>query len=392
MSLIFGPGGQSELAGLASENPTHFQTVHSPNVEPRDVQRRFNAPMDPRAALQVSIVPAIVATLSDIDARLFYHYIDVQATISIGLETDDNPLTKHFIPIALSSALAGASEDNPAFHALKATAATNRANLMDRTGTDGSRAFREIAQASRKAAYGLLAARIEGLATAPPAEREQFAGALAIVSTLQLLMSDPQLVSLAVIDGNTRLLPRLFEAYSACLPSMSLTPREEFCIMATSLWQTWYNFTLSMCLDQPPLPPLYESLPYVPHCPDVDRIFAVAPRLAVEHMRVYRLIRDYRAAGPADALSAQLEADELITRYEVAVEATDRIAIGRIVSSSTANAADRRCTTPHSASFSSARSSRPRETTSTSARRSRTPSVCSLTSSGALKRDFSSPS
>jgi hypothetical protein len=186
MSLIFGPGGpvQSELAGLATEQVAHsFQPFqhHSPNVEPRDVQMRFNAPLDPRTALLSTISAPIIDSLSDIDARLFYHYIDVQATISIAIETDDNPLTKHFIPVALSSALAGKNEENPAFHALKASSSTHRANLMDRTGTDGAQVFRDIAHASRKSAYALLATRFEQLPTATPAEREQFGAALAIV-------------------------------------------------------------------------------------------------------------------------------------------------------------------------------------------------------------------
>lgn len=151
------------------------------------MQRRFNAPLDPRAEL-AGIIPApVLATLSDTDARLFYHYIDVQATISVGVETEDNPLSTYFIPVALSAALgesngdSGPNDGNPAFHALKACAATHRANLMDGTGTDGSAAFRQVAQSARKRAYALLAERIEVLSRASPLEREQFAGALAIV-------------------------------------------------------------------------------------------------------------------------------------------------------------------------------------------------------------------
>jgi hypothetical protein len=150
------------------------------------------------------------------------------------------------------------------------------------------------------------------------------------------------------VDGNARLLPRLFEMYAPYVGSVtSLTPHEEFFTMATSLWQTWFNFVLVVVHNQPPIPPLSEALASIPSCPDVEAIFAVSPSLAAEHMRVYKLIRAYRSRRPAEALSAQIEADELITIFEhnLAQDVKDRersdsasprekrIAIGRLVRS-----------------------------------------------------------
>ncbi|EJT50863.1 alcohol dehydrogenase [Trichosporon asahii var. asahii CBS 2479] len=280
-------------------------TAHrGPNVEPRDVQRRFNAPLDPRAEL-AGIIPApVLATLSDTDARLFYHYIDVQATISVGVETEDNPLSTYFIPVALSAALGesngdnGPNDGNPAFHALKACAATHRANLMDGTGTDGSAAFRQVAQSARKRAYALLAERIEVLSRASPLEREQFAGALAI---------------------------------TADTPSAN----ELFFISAISLYQAWYNFNLVVILDQPLMPLLCEmARDPLTLSPPVEDVFAVPPGIALEHMRVYHVIREYRGAMRDGAengrreLAAQVEADELVTSLGHAIcadlEARDR--------------------------------------------------------------------
>lgn len=318
-------------------------TAHrGPNVEPRDVQRRFNAPLDPRAEL-AGIIPApVLATLSDTDARLFYHYIDVQATISVGVETEDNPLSTYFIPVALSAALgesngdSGPNDGNPAFHALKACAATHRANLMDGTGTDGSAAFRQVAQSARKRAYALLAERIEVLSRASPLEREQFAGALAIVSLPFWVCANSQLVSLAVVDGNTRLLPRLLQAYSVRLQTADTPSANElFFISAISLYQAWYNFNLVVILDQPLMPLLCEmARDPLTLSPPVEDVFAVPPGIALEHMRVYHVIREYRGAMRDGAengrreLAAQVEADELVTSLGHAIcadlEARDR--------------------------------------------------------------------
>lgn len=164
------------------------------SVAPDDVRQRFNAPgTDPRSALQETISAPVLATLSDTDCRLFYHYIDVQATISVACEPEDNPLASYCVPVALSSAVIGRNDDNPAFHALKACAATHRANLMESTGQGDSRPFRAIAQTTRKTAYSLLAMYIQDLPRQPSLVREQFVGALLIVSHWLYLPTDGSL-------------------------------------------------------------------------------------------------------------------------------------------------------------------------------------------------------
>lgn len=287
---------------LAPERP---HVSHSPNVEPHSVQQRFNATLDTRAALRGMIPAAVLDTLSDIDVRLLHHCIDVQATISIAIELDqdDNPYVKHFVPVALSSALSGGNEDNPALQALKASSATHRANLMDSTRTEGSGVWRDLAQSCRKRAYSLLAARVDGYARAAPEERERLIGAFA------------QLVGLSVVDGNTRLLPRLFDAFAKALRDITQpTEHESFFIMITSMWQTWYNFSISVALGQPMMELLCNALPTRPRCTaDAENIFAAPYERAEEFMRVFTLLEQVHGSDTASVLSAQLEADELVT-------------------------------------------------------------------------------
>lgn len=169
-------------AGEAQAPHHNPATVGTPrSVAPDDVRQRFNAPgADPRTSLHGILPMPALKTLSDTEVRLFYHFIDVQANISIACEPEVNPFSAYW-EVALSSAATGGNEDNPAFHALKAFAATHRANLMDSTGQGDPRPFRAIAQTTRKTAYSLLGTHIRDLERRPPLLREQFAGALAIV-------------------------------------------------------------------------------------------------------------------------------------------------------------------------------------------------------------------
>ncbi|GMK54878.1 hypothetical protein CspeluHIS016_0114640 [Cutaneotrichosporon spelunceum] len=285
----------------ASERPG---PVRSPNVEPHSVQQRFNAPLDTRAALRGTVPQAALDMLSDTDARLIHHFVDVQSTISIAIELDthDNPFVKHFVPVALSSTMSGNNDDNPALHAIKATAATHRANLMDSTRTEGSGVWRDLAHSCRKRAYTLIAAKMAGFARAEPEERERILGAFA------------QLVGLAVVDGNTRLLPGLYEAFSVALRSITNpTEHEQFFIVLTSMWQTMFNFSIGVLLRRPMLKPLVDALPNRPHSTDADNVFASPYERAEEFMRVYTLLEQARRHDTASVLAAQLEADELIS-------------------------------------------------------------------------------
>lgn len=145
-----------------------------------------------------------------------------------------------------------------------------------------------------------------------------------------------QLVSLAVVDGNTRLLPRLLQAYSLRLQTADTPSANElFFISAISLYQAWYNFNLVVILDQPLMPLLCEmARDPLTLSPPVEDVFAVPPGIALEHMRVYHVIREYRGAMRDGAengrreLAAQVEADELVTSLGHAIcadlEARDR--------------------------------------------------------------------
>lgn len=313
--------------------PEHAEPSHSPNVEPHSVQQRFNAPLDVRAALRGTIPEASLETLSDTDARLIHHYVDVQATISIAIEIDseDNPWVKHFVPVALSSTMPGGNDDNPALHTLKAAAATHRANLMDSTRTEGSGVWRDLAQSCRKRAYALLATRLGGFGQAPPEERERILGAFT------------QLVGLAVVDGNTRLLPGLYEAFSVALRDVTRpTEHEAFFIMLASMWQTWFNFSIGVVLGRPMLTPLCDALPTSLQSADVENVFGAPYERAQLFMRVFALLEQARCNDTASVLAAQLEADELVTslghrlehdlgRYAALPGKGRRIAIGSLV-------------------------------------------------------------
>lgn len=313
--------------------PEH-EPARSPNVEPHSVQQRFNAPLDTRAALRGIVPDAALETLSDTDARLVHHYVDVQATISIAVELDseDNPWVKHFVPVALSLSATGNNDDNPALHALKAAAATHRANLMDSTRTEGSGVWRDLATSCRKRAYALISTRLDAFPQAAPEERERILGAFA------------QLVGLAVVDGNTRLLPSLYTAFSEALRDITHpTEHESFFIMLATMWQTWFNFSISVVLNRPLLEPLCDALPTRPHCPDVENVFAAPYERAQTFMRAYRLLEQARANDTASVLAAQLEADELVTslghqiehdrgRYASLTGKARRVIIGSLVS------------------------------------------------------------
>ncbi|BEJ11478.1 hypothetical protein CspHIS471_0109000 [Cutaneotrichosporon sp. HIS471] len=296
--------GMAYITAHAHEASERAEPSHSPNVEPHSVQQRFNAPLDTRAALRGTVPQAALETLSDTDARLIHHFVDVQSTISIAIELDthDNPFVKHFVPVALSSTLSGNNDDNPALHAIKATAATHRANLMDSTRTDGSGVWRDLSHSCRKRAYALIAAKMGGFAQAAPEERERILGAFA------------QLVGLAVVDGNTRLLPGLYSAFSVALRSIANpTEHEQFFVVLASMWQTMLNFSIGVVLGRPMLKPLVNSLPNRPRSVDADNVFAAPYERSEEFMRVYVLLEQARRHDTASVLAAQLEADELIS-------------------------------------------------------------------------------
>lgn len=126
-----------------------------------------------------------------------------------------------------------------------------------------------------------------------------------------------------MVDGNAQLLHRLLSSYFYVLKNVepqSLSAAEIFFISATSLYQTWLNFSVVVVLRQPSTTLLCEALPKSINYPttDLESLFGVPMRVSGDHLRVYRLLGEYSRAVSSNEVSKlmdiELAAEELASR------------------------------------------------------------------------------
>ncbi|WVF69394.1 hypothetical protein IAT40_004170 [Kwoniella sp. CBS 6097] len=305
-------------------------------TDPATVRRRLEQSQQPPACWPISCyVPASFpnsATKEELD--LVRHFIEIQSPMSIAAESEHNPLRKHVLPVALKitptatgtttpsetehtstpgtkgdhSANTNTPErDNPAFYALLAAAATHRANLFVAAGKEEDPSLRRTASQSRAKAYSLAADGMDAYPSAVKDKREQIDCAMLLLTYT------------AVLDGNSKLLPILYESYHHALSLTDysiLSSRSRAFVTMCAMYGMWYEFpTLATSCQS--LRPLLELVPPSERFaePNLDGLFGVPGSICIKWLETIDLVRKYQRAkmsgNPSTLISICLQAEEL---------------------------------------------------------------------------------
>ncbi|OCF30961.1 hypothetical protein I316_07367 [Kwoniella heveanensis BCC8398] len=334
-------------------------------TDPATVRRRLEQSHSPGPTWPISCyVPASFptsATKEELD--LVRHFIEIQSPISIAVESEHNPLRKYILPVALqiaplpdtdtavamastkrspseientptpgtgangdTNANANASHsitssttittttttiaperDNPAFHALLAAAATHRANLFVAAGKEEDPALRRTASRSRAKGYSLVGEAMDSYPSAENEKREQIDCAMLLLTYT------------AVIDGNSKLLPILYESYHRALSLtdyLILSSRSRAFINMCAMYEVWYEFA-TLATGGEPLKPLSELFPPSDRFgqPHLDGLFGVPGFVCSRWYEAINLVKKYQKAkrdgNPSMLIPVCLQAEEL---------------------------------------------------------------------------------
>ncbi|WVQ96891.1 hypothetical protein IAU59_003998 [Kwoniella sp. CBS 9459] len=279
------------------------------------------------------------ATKEELD--LVRHFIEIQSPISIAVESEHNPLRKHVLPVALviSSPFASPTSPektgdastydantngrehaengsgapvrtNPAFYALLAAAATHRANLFVAAGKEEDPTLRRTASQSRAKAYTLAAEKMRSYALEDGDDndkREQIDCAIFLLTYT------------AVLDGNSKLLPILYESYHRALSQIeytSLSSRSRAFVSMCAMYETWYAFP-TLATGAQPLKSLLDLVPPSERFaePNLDGLFGVPGSICMRWLKAIDLVRNYHKAkkdsDPSIMIPICLQAEEL---------------------------------------------------------------------------------